>query len=545
MAENDIVNYVNTLQGVLLARKDWLESSEMEKLKDNLRAYHTSYASLYKLYLKKKLIDEDPYKNESKISELAVPESESFAEAKRLEQLSIRLSDFDNQLDFLANFYTLSTDFLNLERVKRIVGLVRYIDWTNLSPDNVSVMTKAVSELTNQSKAGVDTITLSIIGESLNRLSKTTTSIMATLKDLNTYYRENYKLSIRQNISQNMSANEATLDNIRKKLPSAMPGTPFYKELVDEILKEDYSSSGQDLRDVLLSSLMLKTEKKKAAKAVIDYKSILLDGIQVIGGASKPLTEIAQKLDENNAIFESEKKGFIYVIKELIRQITNGEPEEIIYNIEYFDQTKDTTVKERVNFHQFRSDLDKKIKILSSFMRGAAYNKIAAMQEDQVIGYLERNIKDMQTLHKTLNALDDYFKAKANQNDRTKIKGIKPELSALKNTFVKANQLRYDYSAQKEEDEQMKRLGINRENDDLPQNAAAAPPQDQKKDNKAPGNTGKAPTNATGKTPSTSKAPPSNTGKAPSTSKASPSNTGKAPNTAKAPGNPISSKHAG
>ncbi|MCL2759776.1 MAG: hypothetical protein FWD22_06145, partial [Treponema sp.] len=44
-------------------------------------------------------------------------------------------------------------------------------------------------------------------------------------------------------------------------------------------------------------------------------------------------------------------------------------------------------------------------------------------------------------------------------NDRSKIKGIKPELSALKNTFVKANQIRYDYSAQKEEEEQMKRLG--------------------------------------------------------------------------------------
>jgi hypothetical protein len=529
MAENDIVNYVNTLQQVLLARKDWLEASEMEKLKDNLRAYHTSYASLYNIYLKKKLINEDPYKNETKISELAVPESEPFAEAKRLEQLSIRLSDFDNQLDFLANFYTLSTEFLNLERVKRIVGLVRYIDWPGLSPDNVSIMTKAISDLTNQSKAGVDTITLSIIGESLNRLSKTTTAIMATLKDLNTYYRENYKLSIRQNISQNMSANEATLDNIRKKIPSTMPGTPFYKELVDEIIKEDYSSSGQDLRDVLLSSLMLKTEKKKVTKAVIDYKSILLDGIQVIGGASKPLSEIALKLDENNAIFESEKKGFIYVIKELIRQITNGEPEEIIYNMEYFDQTKDTTVKERISFHQFRGDLDKKIKILSSFMKGAAYNKIAAMQEDQIIGYLERNIKDMQTLHKTLNALDDHFKAKANQNDRAKIKGIKPELSALKNTFVKANQLRYDYSAQKEEDEQMKRLGINRENDDPSQNTApaAAPPQDQKKDNK----TGKAPIN-TGKAPSNTSKTPSNTGKAPS-------------NTGKTPSSPISSKNAG
>ncbi|MCL1955426.1 MAG: hypothetical protein FWF61_05825, partial [Brevinematales bacterium] len=190
MAENDIVNYVNTLQQVLVARKEWLEASEMDKLKENLRAFQTSFASLYNIFLKKKLINEDPYKHESKISELEVPESDGFSEAKRIEQLSIRLSNFDSQMDFLVNFYMLGIDFLNLDRVKRIVGLVRYIEWTNLSPDNAGVMTKAVSELTSQSKAGVDAITLSIIGESLSRLSKTTASIMATLKELNTYYRE-------------------------------------------------------------------------------------------------------------------------------------------------------------------------------------------------------------------------------------------------------------------------------------------------------------------------------------------------------------------
>jgi len=480
MAENDIANYVNTLQQVLLARKEWLETSEMEKFKDNLRAFQTSFASLYNIYLKKKLINEDPYKHESKISELEVPESDPFpSEAKRVEQISIRLSNYDNQLDFLVNFYKLSVDFLNLERVKRIVGLIRYIDWINLSPDNVGIMTKAVSELSNQSKAGVDPITLSIIGESLSRLSKTTSTTMATLKDLNTYYRETYKLSIRQNVTQNMSESEANLENIKKKVSSAMPGTPFYKELVDEIIKEDYSSSGADLRDVLLSSLMLKTEKKKTVKPTVEYKNILLDGIQVIGGASKSLNEIIQKLDENHAVFESEKRGFFFVIKELIRQITNAEPEEVVYMVEYLDQTKDTMVKERVNFHQFRDELDKKIKILSSFVKGAAYNKIAAMTEDQIIGYLEKNIKDTQTIHKTLNALDDYFKNKATPADRNKIKGIKPELSALKNTFVKANQLRYEYSAQKEEDEQMKRLKLD-PTDDASQNPAApAPPQAQ------------------------------------------------------------------
>jgi len=461
MAETDITSYINNLQEVLSARKDWLERVELLKFKDELRAFQSSFAALYNIYLKKKSIDEDPYKQETKISEIEVPDTGVINEAKKIEQLSIRLSNFDSQLDFLVNFYQLGVDFLNLERLKRIVGLIRYIDWVGFSPDSQSPITKAVSEMTNHSKVGVDQLTLSIMSESLAKLSRTTSSTMTTLKELNIYYRENYKLSIRQNVTKTMSANEATLDNIRKRVNSAMPGSPFYKELIEEIIKEDYSSSGMDLRDNILNTLMVREEKPKAAKAAVNYKQILLDGIQVIGGASNSITEINGKLLENQTVMESRKKGLIETIKELIRQITNAEPEEVIYNIEKMDETKGVPIKEKLNFHQFMEELDKKNKILASFVKGPAYQKLSAMSEEQIIGYLDKNIRDVQAYHKILAALDEFFKTNVVAEDREKIKGIKPELSALKNTLVKANQLRHEYSAQKEEAEQMKRLGVN------------------------------------------------------------------------------------
>jgi hypothetical protein len=106
-------------------------------------------------------------------------------------------------------------------------------------------------------------------------------------------------------------------------------------------------------------------------------------------------------------------------------------------------------------------DFKKKTKILSSFVRGSAYQKLTVMTEEQILGYLEKNIRDVQSLHKTLNALDDYFKGNVAVEDREKVKVIKPELTALKNTIVKANQLRYEYNSQKEQEEQMHRLGLN------------------------------------------------------------------------------------
>jgi len=468
MAGTDIAGYVNTLQELIAARSDWLEKSELPKLKENLRTYQISYASLYNIFLKRKLIDEDPYKQETKISELEIPDTTALNEAKKVEQLSIRLSNYDSQLDFLVNFYQLGVDFLNLDRIKRIVGLIRYIDWTSFSPDSQAGITKFVADMSNQSKQGADAINLSIIGENLSRLSKTTASSMGILKDLNTFYREKYKLDVRQKITQTMSASEATLDGIKKKMPGAMPGSPFYKELIDEIIKEDYSSSSTDLRDVILNTLKVKEDKAKVVKQEINYKKLLLDGIITIGGASASLTEILQKLNDNQAVIESRKKSFFQTIKELIRQITNAEKEEVIYNIESMDPTKGVPVKEKISFHQFINELEKKNRILSSFVRGNAYNKLSTMPEEQIITYLEKNIKEVTALHKTLNSLDEFFKANVEAGERDKIKGIKPDLSALKNTYVKANQQLYEYNAQKEEAEQMKKLGLNHSPDAMP-----------------------------------------------------------------------------
>jgi len=475
MAENG-QNYIETLEQALFAKQDQLEKTEMAKLKEELRMFHASFASLYNIYLKKKLIDEDPYKQEAKITEIEVPDSSNFQETKKIEALTIRLANYDNQLDFLVNFYQLGIDYLNLDRIKRIVGLVRYIDWAGFSPDAQGLMTKSVALLTNQSKAGVDPLTLSIIGESLSKLSKTTGSIMKIVKELSTYYREKYKLNVRQNVSKDMSSSEASPENIRKKMPSALPGQPFYKELIEELIKEDYTESGADLKESILNVLKVKETKPKSAKPTINLKNILLDGIQVIGTSSNQLTEIISKLDENHAIRESHKKGFLEKIKELIRQITNAEPEEVIYTVEYMDPTKGLPVKEKVNFHQFRADLDKKIRILSSFVKGSAYQKIAAMSEEQIITYLEKYINDVQAMHRTLSALDDFFKANVEASDRDKIKGIKPDLTALKNTFVKANQLRHEFSAQKEEEEQMKRLGVQPIGQPTPISEVAASP---------------------------------------------------------------------
>jgi hypothetical protein len=463
MAESAIpANYTDTLLQTLLARKDWLERSELTRLKEELRVYQSSFAALYNIYLKRKQINEDPYKQETKIGELEVPETGPLIEAKRTEQISLRLSSYDNQLDFLVNFYQFGLDFLNLERIKRILGLVRYIDWVHLTPDSQSINTKVVAEITNLSKTGVDQITLSIIGESLTKLSKTTQSVMGILKDLTAYYRETYKLNIRNAVTKGMPASEANVVNIKRRFPQSLPGVPFYQEFVDELIKEDYSKDGPAMREAILKALKLADEKPKAVKPAVNFKVTLLEGVQVIGGASNALTEIAGKIDENESILANQKKNLWEKLRLLLKQMMNSEPEEVVYDLQYLDPTKGSTVKEKISYHRFRADMDKRTRILAGLSgQGPALAKLSSMPEEQIISYLERYIRDVQYLHRTLSALDDFFKNTAPKEDRDRIKGIKPELATMKNSIVRANQLRHEYSAQKEEEEQLKRLGVN------------------------------------------------------------------------------------
>jgi len=461
MADAPTPNYKDVLLQALAARKDWLEKTELIKLKDDLRTFQISYSVLYNMFLKKKLIHEDPYKQETKISELVVPDTGAFNEAKRLEQLSLRLANYDSQLDFLVNFYQFAVDFLNLERIRKIVGLVRYIDWTGLTPDSKSPNTKGFAELTNNAKTGGDSLTLNIIGESLTKLPKTTSSIMGVLRDLTAYHKENYKLNVR-NALGNLQSSEATLPSIKRKMNSAMPGTPFYQEFIEELIKEDFSSDGPAMKEAILKSMQVAEEKPKAAKPKTSHKDILLNGIQAVGNSASQLNDIAQKLDDNQSVLENQKKGFWEKLRQLLRSMMSADPEEVVYELQFIDQSTGAEVFENLNFYQFRVDLEKKIKIFGRMTgQSPLIAKLKAMTEEQIFGYLERAIKDLQSLHRILTALDEYFKSSVPREERGQIKGIKPELASIKNSYVKANQIRHDYSAQKEEEEQMRKLGIN------------------------------------------------------------------------------------
>jgi hypothetical protein len=458
-----IDDYIPQLKAALDSRKDWLDKTELPKFKDEFRKFHKGVSTLYSLFTNKGFISEDPYKNDTMVNELSIPPTGTFNDSNKRDQLGIRLSALDNEIDFLVNFHEFSTEIFTQEKLKVIIGLVKYIDWTHLTPDGINVTTQAISEVVSNIRHGMtDPVTAKTLTDALAALAESTKSIVNTLKFLSAYNRELYKYDMRVNVTSQMSAAEATAANIKTKFNSLMRGAPFYAELANELIKEDYSADSASLREKVLQGLAEgKEPKKKAAKSPVSFKPILIDGLNSIGVASVSLAEIRTKISENSDLLENQKSGIWIKIKTLIAQITNKEPDEIVYEIEYMDPEKNSQIKERVDMSRFCAILDKKTLILSAISaRGNAEKKLEAMEENQLIELLQRNIKDVQNFHRTLNGLDEYFKNASDKAGRQKIKGIKPELSALKNSIAKAQDKLHDYNSRREEQAQFKKLGI-------------------------------------------------------------------------------------
>ncbi|MDR2535837.1 MAG: hypothetical protein LBD29_07390 [Treponema sp.] len=460
---SELTDYQKALSEAIDARRNSLEKSEVADLKEKLRAFQTAYTSLYALLLKKGLIKEDPYKGDAQMGEIRIPENTPFSETDSVEQISIRLASYDTQLDFLANFSPLGVDFFTLERIKLLLGLIKYVDWVHLSASSDSPITAAVGSFINRLRGSADTMGINVVNGVTVTLKKLTAEIMSCLKRLTDFSREVYKLELRNLIIESFSGNKpSSVADIKKKFVAAKTRKPFYSELAEEVYKEDYSPDGPALREKILRSLgnvAVSEKTKPAVKQEPSIKSILIEGIQALGSVSSTLTAIGEKFDENELLMERRKISFWSKVKRVMGQMLNQEPEPTIYEVEFTDGNAKTGLKDRVNFTNLREEIDKKAKNLAN-AGNRSTAKLEALPEDQLIRFLETAIKEVRMLHRVLGALDDYFKNAADKEDRSKVKGIKPELATIKSAFLKASEKLMEYADLKEEEDQFKRLGI-------------------------------------------------------------------------------------
>jgi len=467
-------NYTAIIEAALEARAKFIEDKRLPHLKENFRLFQTLFENIYNILLRKSLIQEDPYRYEHKISEVSLPPRDNFTESEKQEKMSQRLSEFHSQLDFLNNYYQFSLEFLNLKRIKLIVGLVKYINWQNLSTTSTNITTLVLAEYVQRVKQGTDKVSVGIIKDAASQLDITTKQIMAALSEITFCLRENYKLELRTKIFSrlpDMKAGEPPKDGIIERVQrmfvQSMQGSPFFPSLVEEVLAEDYSSRSKELQQTILEKLAIKEVIAKKKKKEPAYKAILLEAARNLAKSGITLKDGLTKLNNNSLILASRKAALGEKFSRWVRRTIQKKADEQIFEVEYFDGATSATIIEKIAFTRFYQESKKKARLFMALANkmSTAYQRLEGAGEEQIFDFLGKNLGDLQLIYKRMEGLDTYFRSEFTQAERNKLKNIKLELTTLKNSIIKTNKIRHDYVSGIEEEQQMKKLGIRMEND--------------------------------------------------------------------------------
>jgi hypothetical protein len=255
---------------------------------------------------------------------------------------------------------------------------------------------------------------------------------------------------------------QAYMAQIKKVYTSVMGKQPFYTELIEEILIENFGPNAEKAQRDILEKLRVEKSETVVKEKTIDTKEILMDSVRILTGIVPQLTQIISKLEENKKLLESEDSSFFERLSSFIRKVFNVKPRKIHYRLTITNPITREQKTENIEIEQFLSNLHKRVRFYTSFSmkKTPGYKKIELLSNDKIVEFIVTQLAENQTMLDVLLALEDYYKANISTIQQNKIKGIKMEIAALKNTLIKTNQRKAEYVTLIEEQEQMKKLGI-------------------------------------------------------------------------------------
>ena len=451
-------------------KKNWYNTVQLPKIQDNYRLHLVCVNNLFDALVKKSLINPDPYKKDKKISQIVSPEDTSFNENERANVLGIRFSDYQSMVDFICNYMKFTVDQLTMDKIKRLLDLNATFGWTNLSPNSPKINTRSMAFCINAARNGAQPIQIAMINDSMNKTVEAINFINNGLRELADFQKSAYKAAVRSSILaredfdwSKTTAEAPMLAEIKRLYPGNMPKHSFNAELVHEIIEEEASDSRSVLQEQELARFkIVAAPKKEKEKKTVDTHEVIMEIVRLLGTSGEQYQVVVEKLANNNSILQAQKNTGMMKFIRFWRKLFNLAEPEVEYNIVITDSATQQSKKERLNYTEFFNNLVKRAKYYSAIVspQSGVFGKISAQTNDKILDFLNKQTTENTRLMQVLSALDDYFKANVSQLERSKIKGIKPELSFVKSIMVKINQSKAECIALIEENEQMKKLGI-------------------------------------------------------------------------------------
>ena len=464
-------NFDAELQTALSKKQEWYNSESLQELLNEYRLMHTCVKNLYECFVKKSLIQPDPYRLDKKISEIIVPESSPFSESEIPKVFGARFSDYETMLDFICTYFRFSTENFSIQTVKKLLDLNKVFDWEDLSMNSSRMNTRALAMTINNAKTNSPNVVQSMINDSVAKCTQSSVVISKMLNELGVFLRELFKGGLRKDLFEHpdfdkakaAESAEAEQAEIRRLYTKVTGKKTMYTDLIAEIVEEDHGPDKERKQAAVLDRLAIKgsskVEKKKAAGP--DTKEMIMQAILALGAMAPTLTQLHAKLGENFTLLYQKKNTFFNKLMAALRKAFHISEKERVCNLPIKDAKTGTERTQKINVNEFLTDLSRKERVYNGIgMKGVEYQKINASNEDAILSFVNKQISEVQSIFVIINALDAYFKNEVDTEFKVKVKGMQIELSALRNSIINANKKRGEYASFKEEHAQMQKLGL-------------------------------------------------------------------------------------
>ena len=464
-------NFDAELQAALSKKQEWYNSESLQELLNEYRLMHTCVKNLYECFVKKSLIQPDPYRLDKKISEIIVPESSPFSESEIPKVFGARFSDYETMLDFICTYFRFSTENFSIQTVKKLLDLNKVFDWEDLSMNSSRMNTRALAMTINNAKTNSPNVVQSMINDSVAKCTQSSAVISKMLNELGVFLRELFKGGLRKDLFEHpdfdkakaAESAEAEQAEIRRLYTKVTGKKTMYTDLIAEIVEEDHGPDKERKQAAVLDRLAIKgsskVEKKKAAGP--DTKEMIMQAILALGAMAPTLTQLHAKLGENFTLLYQKKNTFFNKLMAALRKAFHISEKERVCNLPIKDAKTGTERTQKINVNEFLTDLSRKERVYNGIgMKGVEYQKINASNEDAILSFVNKQISEVQSIFVIINSFDAYFKKEVATEFKAKIKGMQIELSALRNSIINANKKRGEYASFKEEHAQMQKLGL-------------------------------------------------------------------------------------
>lgn len=465
----ELEKFEQELEEHLNRRERMIAETSIPQLKQCYVQMRSSYEALNNILRKKGLLKTDPYNYEERIAELTVPTDKPYLDSERDKELSIRCAKYLAQLLYLTDYYDWSPEAFTLTRLKMLVQFTRYINWQNLSESATQPTTRGLGEQVAKLKHGSDQLTTNIVADAQEQLSRHSRAALGHLKQITAQRREQYKLEVRREViphsgvAANDSDLEAAITKVRALWQKRMPGRPFARELVLEILAENSSVGGDAARQALLDSLRADLdEQKKPQKTGPDLKVLLVEATRAVASCSRPLDSVVRKLNDDAVILQSRKLSLKEMLRAIWQRLRGKDQEGHVYEVEYVDEKTGARQSEPIPFEDFIAAISRRARLYNGILAksGNAWNRIQAMAEEDLLAFVTKDIQEVQLILRRCESLETMFRAEIDREHRNRLHGINAEIVAMRDHIQRARKKNYEYISKYEELQQLKRLGI-------------------------------------------------------------------------------------